>query len=114
MLVAAGVGRYSIVTTTPGLSEMMRTLAFDYGAGERLASIVATVGDPVATMRDPTLLLFALEDACWRAIRADGAQAIIIGGGPLATAARMLAGRFPVPLIEPVPCAVRRVRMLLA
>ena len=36
-----------------------------------------------------------------------GAQAVVIGGGPLAVVARRLAGRFPVPIIESIPEAVR-------
>jgi Asp/Glu/hydantoin racemase len=31
----------------------------------------------------------------------------VIGGGPLAAAAEALAPRLPVPVIEPVPAAVR-------
>ena len=58
-------------------------------------------------MADPLALEQALLDLCERAIRDDGAQAIVIGGGPLAIVGRALAHRLPVPVIEPVPAAVR-------
>ena len=58
-------------------------------------------------MRQPESLLDALARACDEAVRLDGAQALVIGGGPLARAARALRHRVAVPLIEPVPAAVR-------
>jgi allantoin racemase len=36
-----------------------------------------------------------------------GADAIIVGGGPLGRAARALRSRVDVPVIEPIPEAVR-------
>ena len=39
-------------------------------------------------MADPVALEQALLRACEAAVREDGAQAIVIGGGPLAVAAR--------------------------
>jgi allantoin racemase len=113
MLKAAEVGRFSIIVTTPNLIDLMVALAADYGCRNKLASIRATEGDPVDTMRDETRLVAALEQASLQAIREDRAQAIIIGGGPLAVAARRMAGRLPAPVIEPVPCAVQRILAIL-
>ena len=45
---------------------------------------------------------------------AAGAEAVIIGGGPLAQAAVRLAPLSPVPLIQPVPEAARAMARLLA
>ena len=58
-------------------------------------------------MNDAGRLEEELFRACEAAIRNDGAQAIVIGGGPLAVAARALKGRIPVPIIERVPAAIR-------
>jgi Asp/Glu/hydantoin racemase len=66
-----------------------------------------TRGEPAALMADPAALRAALHAACLAAIAESGADALVIGGGPLAVAARALAGAVPVPLIEPVPAAVR-------
>jgi Asp/Glu/hydantoin racemase len=49
---------------------------------------------------------------CRATISKDGADAIIIGGGPLAVAARRIAPELSIPLIEPVEagalCAISR------
>ncbi len=58
-------------------------------------------------MGDRQGLADALREACERAVRDLGAQALVIGGGPLAVAARAIAHSLPVPIIEPVPAAVR-------
>ena len=48
-----------------------------------------------------------LADAVALAIQQDGAQAVVIGGGPLAESAERIAGRFAVPVIAPVGAAMR-------
>ena len=57
-------------------------------------------------MADPQALAAALEAACWEAIDA-GARAVVIGGGPLGEAAEALSGRLAVPVIAPIPAAMR-------
>jgi Asp/Glu/hydantoin racemase len=44
----------------------------------------------------------------------DGADAVIIGGGPLGQAAEQLAGTLQRPLIAPIPAAARRLVGLMA
>jgi Asp/Glu/hydantoin racemase len=61
----------------------------------------------ISTMADPHHLLKAREIACQEAITQLGAEAIVIGGGPLAHAARAIQSHFTVPIVEPVPEAVR-------
>jgi Asp/Glu/hydantoin racemase len=59
-------------------------------------------------MADAGELVRALADICDLAVAADGAEAIIVGGGPLAAAGRTLRQRgFTAPIIEPLPSAVR-------
>lgn len=98
--------RFAVVTTTPALvpSIAARAAALGHGA---FAGTWVTPGDPAAVMADPAGLTAALRDACLRAIDQGRAGAIVIGGGPLAVAARALAGTLPVPLVEPLPAAVR-------
>lgn len=69
--------------------------------------------DSPNVMRDPYALDHALLDAVMGAAAA-GAEAVIIGGGPLAQAAVRLAPLSPVPLIQPVPEAARAMARLLA
>lgn len=102
---AAGGRRFAVVTTTPALAESIAEAAARYGHAARFAGTWVTEGDPAAVMADPDRLTAALQTACRRAVEG-GAEALVIGGGPLALAARRLAGTLPVPLIEPVPAAV--------
>ncbi|MCW0000989.1 aspartate/glutamate racemase family protein [Pararhizobium sp. YC-54] len=107
---AAGNGRrFSIVTTTPDLVCAIHKRVEGYGYGDAFTGVRLTEGDVIALMSDPARLENSLMDACAAAIADDGAEAIIIGGGPLAVHAVALSPRFSVPIIEPVPAAVRLV-----
>ena len=97
--------RFAVVTTTPNLVAQISACARIYDHTGYIGAWL-TEGDPVIVMGDPVALVAALSDACHRAML-EGAEAIVIGGGPLAQAARSLARSVPVPLVEPVPAAVR-------
>ncbi|MGP1397262.1 MAG: aspartate/glutamate racemase family protein [Inquilinaceae bacterium] len=103
---AAGRRRFAVVTTTPDLVGRIAATAARH-RHHRFAGTWIAAGDPEAVMADADGLVEALAEACGRAISEGGAEAIVIGGGPLASAARALAGQLPVPLVEPVPAAVR-------
>lgn len=105
----AGQGgrRFCVVTTTPDLKAAIERTARRHGHAESFAGVWLTPGDPVTLMGDPARLVAALHDACLQAMREADVAAIVIGGGPLAIAARALKDRVGVPLIEPVPSAVR-------
>ncbi|WJY20905.1 aspartate/glutamate racemase family protein [Fontisubflavum oceani] len=106
MAEAAQVGaQFAVVTTTPDLSDHIAKAARSYGH-EAFLGTWTTPGDPAVLTHDAVALQTALAEACDRAVEA-GAEAIIIGGGPLAEAAQSLAASSPVPLIEPLPAAVR-------
>lgn len=111
---AAAIGRFSVVMTTPGLVAMVCRYAAALGVADRLVSVPGTTGDPATLMADAGRLLAALDALVRQAVARDGAEAVVIGGGPLADAARTLAAAAPVPLVEPVPAAVRRMAALLA
>ena len=101
-----GGRRFSIVTTTPLLEPSIRRRVSWLGCAGNLASIRISEGDPVLlTANAPALeaVLHALVDRC---VSEDGAEAVIVGGGPLARAARAITGHTPAALIEPVPAAV--------
>lgn len=102
---AAGGRRFAVVTTTPDLVGSITAMAEDLGLAAQFAGVALTEGDAVAVTRDATLLPHALERAGRRAIADWAVAALVIGGGPLAEAARGLA--FPgVAIVEPVPAAV--------
>lgn len=98
--------RFAVVTTTPDLKVKIAETAKRHGHAS-FAGTWTTPGDPAVLTADPALLETALADAIRAAIREGGAEAVVIGGGPLARAARSLAATSPVPLIEPLPAALR-------
>lgn len=108
MAEAASDGRrFSIVTTTPLLKDAITGFAAEHGYGRQLAAVRITPGDAETTMADHDRLASALLALCRRTIAEDGAEAIIIGGGPLALAARAIESDVAVPLIEPVRAGAR-------
>jgi allantoin racemase len=104
---AAGARPFAVVTTTPDLVESIAATAARYGHGASFRGTALTEGDPRLLMANQDSLLKALALACARAVVDLKAEAIVIGGGPLALAARALAPGFRVPIIEPVPEAIR-------
>jgi Asp/Glu/hydantoin racemase len=103
---ADGGRRFAVATTTPGLVAAIAGRVAAAGLSARFLGTWVTPGDPAATMADPERLDALLAAEIGRA-RGAGAEAIIIGGGPLAEAARRLTGNAEVPLIEPIPAAIR-------
>lgn len=99
--------RFSVVTTTPDLVLAIEGRVKACGHENLFTGVRLTQGDVQKLMGDPAELEKRLERASEIAISKDGAEAIIIGGGPLAVYARVLAQRFAVPIIEPIPAAVR-------
>lgn len=104
---AYGDRRFAVVTTTPDLVSSIQSAAEAYGHGQLFVGTSVTDGDPVDLMRDPGRLEAAMAAACRRAVADLGADAIVIGGGPLALVARELRAQFETPIIEPIPAAVR-------
>lgn len=107
MAQAAAYGRFTVVTTTPKLVAPIEQHAADYGHAAELIGVRVPECDPAQLMADPAALIAAMRACIDTAVARDGAKAVIIGGGPLARAARRLAQDCPVPLLEPVPVAVQ-------
>lgn len=107
---AAAVGgrRFGVATVTPGLVAAIDAKAASLGLGRRYAGVRLTPGDPLDLAANPDRLVIALGNAVRDCIALDGAEAVIIGGGPLGNAATALAPRFAVPVIAPIPAAMRR------
>ncbi|EAQ05316.1 aspartate/glutamate racemase family protein [Yoonia vestfoldensis] len=109
---ASGGRRYAVVTHTPGLVSgidmLMRTAA---PSGAYLGTFL-TDGDPVILSADEDALDAALLAATHRAHSA-GAQAVIIGGGPLGQSAERLRPLAPCDLIAPIPEAARRMLRIM-
>jgi Asp/Glu/hydantoin racemase len=110
---AEGGRRFGVATVTPDLVDAIDAKARELGLGDLYTGVCLTPGDPRELASDPQ----ALEEALARAVVAcidKGAQAVIIGGGPLGQAAVSLAPRFEVPVIAPITAAVRRLGQRLS
>jgi len=107
---ASGGRRFSVVTTTPLLVAAIERRAEAYGVRSNFAGVRLTQGEIGALMADQHTVEAALARACELAIVEDRAQSIVIGGGPLAVAARALAPRFDVSIVEPIRAAMRLLR----
>jgi len=115
MLEAAESGRrFGVATTTPALVEVVAECARELGLAERYCGVRLTQGDPLTLVVHPERLTEALAGAVRQSIHLDGAEAVIIGGGPLGQAAIALAPRFTTPIIAPIPAAMRRLMQAMA
>ncbi len=104
---AAGGLRYAIVTVTPELHDSLVAAAHAVAPPAQFAGVRYTRGDTNELMRSPERLQSALLQACREAVEQDGAQSIVIGGGPLAYAARDIATQLELRVVDPVCAAVR-------
>ncbi len=100
--------RFSVATTTPDLVAAIKRRAEGYGLGRLFLSVRLTEGDPATLMASPDALRKAMRKAVQDAIDLDAAEAVVIGGGPLAEVAREIVPEFTIPVIEPIPAAIRR------
>lgn len=113
MTEAASAGRsFGIATTTPGLAQSIDARVRQLGFQNQYTGLRLTVGDPTALQGDR--LRQELRRACEVCIVQDGAQAVLIGGGPLGGAADQLSEAFNVPVINAVSATARRLLKLLA
>jgi len=110
---AKGGRRFAVVTTTPGLARRISERAVQLGLGAFCIDPLATQGDAAALMRSPNDLNRGLRELALRAVDELGAQAVIVGGGPLGRAARSLRDTLSVPVIEPIPEAVSYIGQVL-
>ncbi|WP_163269522.1 aspartate/glutamate racemase family protein [Chelativorans alearense] len=109
---AAGGRRFAVATTTPALEDAIAARVARAGLAAQFAGTVFTEADPVLAVAEEARLIVLLKVAVERAARS-GAEAVIIGGGPLARAAVQLHGVSAIPIIEPVPAAARRISSLI-
>ncbi|WP_413185342.1 aspartate/glutamate racemase family protein [Paraburkholderia sacchari] len=106
---AAQHGRFGIATTTPALAASIDRKVRQLGLAAAFTGARFTPGDPTQRGNDPQALEAALAEAVRACVETDGAQAVVIGGGPLGRAAQALGQRFAIPVIGPVPAACRAI-----
>ncbi len=114
MLEAAEYGSFAIVTPTPDLFDPINGLAERYGVRDRLAVQLTTKTDAYVLMSQPEALVKTLREMIDEVVARGDVNAVVIGGGPLADAAKALAANNPpCPIVGPVPAAARRIRKMI-
>ncbi|WP_439124743.1 aspartate/glutamate racemase family protein [Marivita sp.] len=107
-------GPFAIVTFAPEVAQPLEEKAIQHGAGAALLRVAtlqtALSGDP-AEMADD--LAEPLAELC-RACAEDGAESIVLGGGPLAGLSKRIAPHCPVPVIDGTQEAITQMRAQLA
>jgi len=106
--------RYSIVCLTERLRTWYVECAVEHGLDGRMASSRALsilVKDITRAKQDLADELIA---ECLLAVEKDGAEVIVLGGGPIAGLAHEIAPKIPVPVIDGISCAVKLAESLVA
>ena len=99
--------RFCIVSTTPLLKASMERQVAAHDCAKLFVGVFITAGEPRALMQSEEHLVSALAESCRLAIEMHGAETIIIGGGPLASAVTALQSKFPACLIlDPIHSAL--------
>jgi allantoin racemase len=102
-------GRFGIVSFTAALRPMFEDCLARHGlaarcSGFRMRMGPAFAGDPGRVAEARAEMIVSL---CREAVEADGAEAVILAGGPLAGLAPVIAPHVAVPLIDGTAAAVR-------
>lgn len=103
---SAGGRRFGIATVTPDLVASFAAKAEALGISPLFTGTRLTQGDPMKLASDPEALHASLEIAARECFERDGAEAVIIGGGPLGQAADDLQRTLSAPIIAPIRSAV--------
>jgi len=112
-IAASGGRRFVVITHTGQLVARMARRAREIGLGANCVGVLATEGDPATLMANAAALESALKMLAHRGVEELGAEAVIVGGGPLGGVAKRLRGRVGVPVIEAIPAAVHHVAAAL-
>lgn len=105
---AAGRGRrFGIATTTPGLRDAIIAKVWRLLPEAAFTGMRIPATDPIVLAADPARQTAELHRAVSECIAQDGAETVIIGGGPLTGSAVQLRSEFGDMIVEPVPAAMR-------
>lgn len=99
--------RFGIVTTTPDLRASIKRGVGRLSLCGTFAGVRIAQGGPLVLAQNPDAQYRALHDACVRSFEIDGAEAIVIGGGPLSGSAAALHRRFGDVIVQPLAAAMR-------
>ena len=113
MVAASHGGRaFGVATSTPGLAAAIAAMGERFKGDADFVGVTLTQSEPTVLAADPQRQFEELRDAVQACVDR-GAQAVIIGGGPLSETARRLSELGIGTIIEPVPAACAMVRKVL-
>jgi len=107
-------GRYSIITFGQHNRIQMMDLARTYGLHQRLASVCIANISHKTLLKEPGQALDACVEAGKQALSRDGADVLILGGGPAAGMAPRISALLDVPVLDGVMCATKLAESLAA
>ncbi|WP_087872533.1 aspartate/glutamate racemase family protein [Arthrobacter globiformis] len=103
---AAGPGRrFGMATSTPLLADSLASLVEEHGQTQWFTGVRLTPSEPLVLAAEPEKQFQELLEAVKQSSRDDGAQAVIIAGGPLSETAQRIAATGTAEIIQPVPSA---------
>ena len=109
LMAANGGRRFGMATSTPLLVDSLTCLVEEHGRSERFTGVRLTASDPVVLAASAEQQYLELATAVRACVEQDGAETVIIAGGPLSQTARRLAALDLVQIVEPVPSASKLV-----
>ncbi|MBD8045013.1 hydantoin racemase [Arthrobacter sp. Sa2BUA2] len=110
ILSACGAGRsFGMATSTPLLAGSLAALVEEHGCGQWFTGVRLTESAPLVLAADPERQFLELAEAVREASQDDGAESVIIAGGPLSETARRLSRTGMARIVEPVPSACAQV-----
>ncbi len=111
---ADGGRRFAVATTTPDMVAHIERGVAALGVGGQFEGVFLTEGNAIAVTGDADRLVRELARALAAIAARTRSAAIVIGGGPLADAAKALQAPSGVEIVEPIPVAVQRLLVLVA
>ncbi len=107
-------GRFSIVTFAPEVAGSLADKAAEHGVADALIRVVTP---PAPLAQDPAdvadAMLPAFREMCLQCVL-EGAQSVVMGGGPLAGVAQRIAATCPVAVVDGTQAAIAQLRARLA
>lgn len=100
-------GRYSMITFGQHNAINMTDLARSYGLHTRLASVRIADVKHSEMLADPNQALNACIAVGQQALFDDGADVLILGGGPVAGMAHQVAAKLNAPVLDSIACATK-------
>jgi Asp/Glu/hydantoin racemase len=106
-------GRFGLLTPQPRLRPVLEGLVRSYGFADRLAGVQVVDWSVAAAAQPGPARSEAFLQAGRRAWRDDGAEVLILAGAVLAGLEVELAAQLPIPVLDPIKCAVAQAYALL-